>query len=147
MREPRDRYDTGHRPAVGEFTGMFRAEIDGIASPALDAVRQSPGIKCHTWACSLLCRDAMWKSAGSCANHLIRSLNRSAGGWPGTPTSRHVPGHQVVAFNQDYSRHFGITRRGPATLFGDLRPRLAKATGRDIRPALRDRREEEVAGD
>jgi len=147
MCDPPDRYDMAHRPAVGEITGMFRAEIDGIALLALDAVRQLPGIKCHTRACSLLCRDPMWKSARSCANHLIRSLNRSAGGRAGTPTSRHVPGHPVVALNQDYLRHFGITRRGPATLFGDLRPRLAKATGRDIRPALRDRREVEVAGD
>jgi hypothetical protein len=54
MVDPLHRYDTGHRPAVGESTALAQAEIDGIAELTSDAVRQSPGMQCRTQACSLL---------------------------------------------------------------------------------------------
>jgi hypothetical protein len=56
MVDPLDRYDTGHRPAVGEFTVLAQADIDGIALLTSYAVRQSPGMQCRTQACSLLDR-------------------------------------------------------------------------------------------
>ena len=40
MVDPLDRYDTGHRPAVGGFTAFAQAEIDGIVLLTSDAVRQ-----------------------------------------------------------------------------------------------------------
>ncbi len=147
MCDPLDRYDRGHRPTVGKLTGPANAETDRTALLTLDAVRQLSGMKCHIPAYSMPSHDPMWMSAGSCTNLLIRSPNLSTGGRPGTPSSRHVPGNPVVALNQGSLRHFEITRRGPATLFGGLRPRLAKATGRDIRPASRGPRGVEVAGD
>jgi hypothetical protein len=48
MYDPLDRYDTGHRPAVGDFTALAQAEIEGIVLLTSDATRQSPGIQCRT---------------------------------------------------------------------------------------------------
>jgi hypothetical protein len=48
MVDPLHRYDTGHRPAVGESTALAQAEIDGIVLLTSDATRQSPGIQCRT---------------------------------------------------------------------------------------------------